>query len=98
MPFAPLYDRILVRTKVKDTRTASGIVIPSSREQRPDQGEVVAVGHGHFLTDGKTVPLHVKVGDIVQFDPARSGEEITVDGEALVLFHEHEIMGIITSK
>jgi chaperonin GroES len=91
MPFAPLYDRILVRTKVKDTRTASGIVIPSSREQRPDQGEVVAVGHGHFLTDGK-------VGDIVQFDPARSGEEITVDGEALVLFHEHEIMGIITSK
>lgn len=95
MPFQPLYDRVLVRVTLKSSTTASGIVIPSNREQRPDQGEVLAVGAGHFLADGKTVPLTVAVGNVVQFDP-RAGSAVEVDGEELVVFHEHEIIGIVS--
>lgn len=95
MPFQPLYDRVLVRTTVKSSTTASGIVIPSTREQRPDQGEVVAVGAGHFVADGRVVPLTVKVGDIVRFNP-NAGMEVDVDGEELTLFQEADIMGVLS--
>jgi len=95
MPFQPLYDRLLVRVSAKSQTTESGIVIPARSEVRPDQGEVLAVGQGHFLTDGRTVPLTVKVGDIVQFDP-RSGQPVAIDGEELFVFQEHEIIGIVS--
>lgn len=95
MPFQPLYDRVLVRVTVKSSTTASGIVIPSAREQRPDQGEVVATGAGHFVADGRIVPLTVKVGDIVRFNP-NAGFPVDVNGEELTLFQEAEIWGIIS--
>jgi chaperonin GroES len=95
MPFQPLYDRLLVRVTVKPQTTASGIVIPSNREQRPDQGEVVAVGAGHFVADGRVVPMTVKVGDIVHFNP-NAGYPVEVDGEELTLFQEAEIMGVVS--
>jgi chaperonin GroES len=94
MPLIPLYDKIVVRLEVKAQTTASGIVIASNREQRSDQGEVIAVGQGHFLQDGTIVPLTVKAGDIVQFNP-QSGQDMVVDGEQLRVFQEAEIIGII---
>lgn len=93
MPIRPLYDRVLVRSTAQSSTTESGLVIPSGAAGRPDQGLVIAVGEGHFLTDGTLRELSVKVGDTVLFPP-RSGQQVTVDGEEMLVFHESEIIGV----
>lgn len=94
MKFRPLHDRVLVRRVEEDTKTAGGIIIPDSAQEKPSQGEVVAVGNGTRADDGKVTPLDVKPKDKVLFGKW-SGNEVTVDGEELLIMKESDILGII---
>ena len=94
MKIRPLYDRIVVRRKEEETKTAGGIVLPGSAKEKPNQGEVVAVGQGKLLDSGEVRPLSVKVGDQVVFGQY-SGNNIKVDGDELIILSESEIFGII---
>jgi chaperonin GroES len=95
MPFQPLYDRVLVRVNEQEKTSAGGIFLPQSGAKRKDEGEVVAAGPGHFVVDGRIVPLSLKVGDRVRFIPG-AGLDIDVDGEEFTLFQEAEILGVIS--
>jgi chaperonin GroES len=79
----------------EERKTASGIVIPDSATEKPDQGEVMAVGTGKILEDGKVRPLDVKVGDRVLFGKY-SGSTVKVDGDELLVMREEDIMGVVT--
>jgi chaperonin GroES len=94
MKFRPLHDRVLVRRVDEDTKTAGGIIIPDSAQEKPSQGEVVAVGSGTRADDGKVTPLDVKPKDKVLFGKW-SGNEVTIDGEELLIMKESDILGII---
>jgi len=94
MKFRPLHDRVLVRRVEEDTKTAGGIIIPDSAQEKPSQGEVVAVGNGTRSDDGKVTRLDVKPKDKVLFGKW-SGNEVTVDGEELLIMKESDILGII---
>jgi len=94
MKIRPLYDRIVVRRKEEETKTAGGIVLPGSAKEKPNQGEVVAVGQGKLLDSGEVRPLSVKVGDQVVFGQY-SGNNIKVDGDELIILAESEIFGVI---
>ena len=94
MKIRPLYDRIVVRRKEEETKTAGGIVLPGSAKEKPNQGEVVAIGHGKLLDSGEVRPLSVKVGDQVVFGQY-SGNNIKVDGDELIILSETEIFGIL---
>ncbi len=94
MKFRPLHDRVLVRRVDEDTKTAGGIIIPDTAQEKPSQGEVVAVGTGTLGDDGKTTPLDVKPKDKVLFGKW-SGSEVTIDGEELLIMKESDILGII---
>lgn len=94
MKFRPLHDRVLVRRVDEDTKTAGGIIIPDSAQEKPSQGEVVAVGSGASADDGKVTPLDVKPKDKVLFGKW-SGNEVTIDGEELLIMKESDILGII---
>ena len=94
MKFRPWHDRVLVRRVEEDTKTAGGIIIPDSAQEKPSQGEVVAVGNGTRGDDGKVTPLDVKPKDKVLFGKW-SGNEVTVDGEELLIMKESDILGII---
>ena len=97
MNIRPLYDRIVVkRLDTQDEKTASGLIIPDSAKEKPQEGEVVAVGKGKRLEDGKVVPLDVKVGDRILFGKY-SGSEIKLDGEELLIMREDEVLGILDS-
>jgi len=90
----PLGDRVLVKPIPSETKTKSGIIIPETVEkEKPDQGEIVAVGEGKY-EDGKLIPLRVKVGDIVLFSKY-SPDEIKVDGEEYYILREENILAII---
>ena len=93
MAIRPLHDRILVRRLDEEKTTAGGIVIPDSASEKPSQGEVVAVGKGKLLDDGKVQVLDVKAGDTVLFGKY-SGTEVKVDGEELLVMREDDVMGI----
>jgi chaperonin GroES len=94
MKFRPLYDRVVVkRIDEKDT-TRSGIVIPDSAKEKPQQGEVMAIGKGKRLDDGKMVDLDVKVGDRVLFGKY-SGNEIKLDGIEYIIMREDDVLGIL---
>jgi chaperonin GroES len=80
MKIRPLHDRVVVRRLEEERKTASGIVIPDTAAEKPDQGEVIAIGNGKILDDGKTRPLDVKVGDRVLFGKY-SGQTVKVKGE-----------------
>jgi len=95
MPIRPLYDRVIVRSLDVSKTTESGIVVYSPTADKPDHGEVVAVGDGHVLNDGTLRPLTVKVGDQVLFGKY-DGSPISVDGEDLLVFLESQIIGIIS--
>ncbi|MBG53791.1 MAG: co-chaperone GroES [Alphaproteobacteria bacterium] len=97
MKFRPLHDRVLVRRVQEDTKTAGGIIIPDSAQEKPSEGEVVAVGAGVRNEDGKVTPLDVKAGDRVLFGKW-SGTEVKVDGEELLIMKESDILGIIEGK
>ena len=94
MKFRPLHDRVLVRRVDEDTKTAGGIIIPDSAQEKPSQGVIVAVGSGARSDDGSVTPLDVKVKDTVLFGKW-SGSEVTVDGEELLIMKESDILGII---
>ena len=94
MGFRPLHDRVVVRRIEEDNKTAGGIIIPDTAKEKPQQGEVLAVGPGARDENGKIVPLDVKVGDKVLFGKW-SGSEVTIDGEELLIMKESDILGII---
>jgi len=94
MKIRPLYDRIVVRRKEEETKTAGGIVLPGSAKEKPNQGEVIAVGQGKLLDNGELRPVSVKVGDQVVFGQY-SGNNIKVDGEELIILSETDIFGVI---
>ena len=94
MKLRPLADRVIVKRLENETKTASGIVIPDTAAEKPDQGEVKAIGKGKVGDDGKVRPLDVKVGDRVLFGKY-SGQTVKVQGEELLVMREEDIMGVI---
>ena len=94
MAFRPLHDRILVRRIEADEKTAGGIIIPDTAKEKPQEGEVIAVGPGARDESGKFVELDVKVGDRILFGKW-SGTEIKLDGEDLLIMKESDVMGVI---
>lgn len=93
MAFRPLQDRVLVRRVEEEAKTKGGIIIPDTAKEKPQEGEIVAVGNGVLGDDGKRVALEVKAGDRVLF-AKWGGTEVTVDGEELIIMKESDIMGI----
>ncbi|MFV9930833.1 MAG: co-chaperone GroES [Francisella endosymbiont of Hyalomma asiaticum] len=94
MNIRPLQDRILVRRAEEEAKSAGGIILTGSAQEKPSQGEVVAVGNGKKLDNGSTLPMDVKVGDKVLFGKY-SGSEVKVGDETLLMMREEDIMGII---
>ncbi len=94
MKIRPIHDRVIVKRLEEERKTASGIVIPDTAAEKPEQGEVKAVGAGKRQDDGKVVPVDVKVGDRVLFGKY-SGQTVKVDGEELLVMREEDIMGVI---
>jgi chaperonin GroES len=92
--FRPLHDRVLVRRIEAEEKTAGGIIIPDTAKEKPQEGEVVAVGTGSKAEDGKVKPLDVKSGDRILFGKW-SGTEVKVDGEELLIMKESDILGVI---
>ena len=95
MGFKPLHDRIAVRRVAQDEKTAGGIIIPDTAQEKPSEGVVVSVGSGARSKDGTIVPLEVKSGDKVLFGKW-SGTETTIQGDELLIMQESDIMGIIS--
>ncbi|MGO8955734.1 MAG: co-chaperone GroES [Rhodomicrobium sp.] len=94
MKFRPLHDRVVVRRLEEEERTKGGIIIPDTAKEKPQQGEVVAVGPGARNEEGQIVALDVKAGDRVLFGKW-SGTEVKIDGEDLLIMKESDILGII---
>ncbi|PBB19871.1 co-chaperone GroES [Mesorhizobium sp. WSM4313] len=94
MTFRPLHDRVLVRRIEAEEKTAGGIIIPDTAKEKPQEGEVIAVGPGARDESGKLVPLDVKVGDRILFGKW-SGTEIKLNGEDLLIMKESDVMGVI---
>ena len=94
MQIRPLHDRVIIKRLEAETTTAFGIVIPDSAGEKPDQGEVIAVGPGKRDDNGKQITLDVKVGDRVLFGKY-AGQTVKVDGEELLVMREEDIMGIV---
>jgi chaperonin GroES len=97
MSFRPLHDRVVVRRVDSDEKTAGGIIIPDTAQEKPSEGEVVAVGSGARAEDGSVTPMDVKAGDRVLFGKW-SGTEVSIDGEELLIMKESDIMGVIEAK
>lgn len=94
MNFRPLHDRVLVRRVEEDTKTAGGIIIPETAQEKPSQGEIVSTGPGARGEDGAVSPLDVSKGDKVLFGKW-SGTEVKINGEDLLIMKEADIMGVI---
>ena len=94
MKIRPLHDRVIVKRLDEERKSAGGIVIPDTAAEKPDQGEIVAVGKGKKDDKGKLIPVDVKVGDRVLFGKF-SGQTVTVKGEELLVMREDDIMGVI---
>jgi len=94
MKFKPLRDRVLVKYSEEAERTASGLYIPDTAKEKPQKGEIVAVGSGKVTDDGKLQPISVKVGDIVLFDKY-SGSKVTMDDVEYLIIKEEDILGIV---
>src|SRR4029079_12241929 len=94
MKFRPLHDRVVVRRVDEDTKTKGGIIIPDTAQEKPMQGEIIAVGPGGRDEAGKLVPIDVKVGDVVLFGKW-SGTEVKIDGQDLLIMKESDIMGVL---
>jgi len=94
MKIRPLHDRVIVKRLEEVRTTASGIVIPDTAAEKPDQGEIIAIGNGKVLEDGSVRKLDVKVGDKVLFGKY-SGQAVKVDGDELLVMREEDIMGVV---
>ena len=98
MNIRPLYDRIVVkRLDEQDEKTAGGLIIPDTAKEKPQQGEVVAVGKGKRLEDGKVITLDVQVGDKILFGKY-SGSEIKIDGNEYLIMREDEVLGVLSTS
>ena len=97
MKFRPLHDRVLIKVLEGEEKTAGGIIIPDTAKEKPQEGEIVAVGSGARTEDGKIIPMDVKVGDKVLFGKW-SGTEVKIDGVEYSIKKEADIMGISKSK
>ncbi len=97
MKFRPLHDRVVVRRVDSEGKTAGGIIIPDTAQEKPQEGEIVAVGPGARDDTGKLVPLDVKAGDRILFGKW-SGTEVKIDGEDLLIMKESDVMGIVEGK
>ncbi len=94
MKLRPLHDRVIVKRLENETKTASGIVIPDNAAEKPDQGEVMAVGPGKRNDKGELTPVGVSVGDRVLFGKY-AGQSVKIDGEEVLVMREEDIMGVI---
>jgi len=94
MSLRPLHDRVLVKPLEADTKTAGGIIIPDTAQEKPQEGKVVAVGNGKVAEDGKKTPLDVKKGDKVLFSKY-SGSEVKLDGEDHLIMREDDILAVL---
>jgi chaperonin GroES len=97
MKIRPLYDRIVVKRVEEQQQMQGGLYIPDTAKEKPQEGEVVAVGKGKRLEDGKVVPLDVEVGNRILFGKY-SGSDIKIDGEEYLIMREDEVLGILDSK
>jgi chaperonin GroES len=95
--FRPLHDRVLVKRVKEEEKTKGGIIIPETAQEKPQEGEVVAVGPGTRDEDGERIALDVKTGDRILFGKW-SGTEVKVDGEELLIMKESDILGVIETK
>ncbi len=94
MKLRPMQDRIIVKRLEEETKTAGGIFIPDTAKEKPQKGEVVAVGNGKKTDDGKVIPLDVKAGDKVLFGKY-AGTEIKIEGEEYLIMREDDILGVM---
>ena len=94
MKIKPLHDRVIVKRIEEDSTSKGGIIIPDSAKEKPAQGEVIAVGGGKVLDDGKTAPMNVKAGDRVLFSKY-AGNEVKLEGEEFLIMREDDILGIL---
>jgi len=94
MNLRPLHDRVIVKRLDQETKTASGLIIPDAAAEKPDQGEILAIGNGKVQDNGQVRPLEVKVGDRVLFGKY-SGQAVKVDGEELLVMREEDIMAVV---
>ena len=97
MEFRPLHDRVVVRRVDSEGKSAGGIIIPDTAQEKPQEGEIVAVGPGARDETGKLAPLDVKAGDRILFGKW-SGTEVKIDGEDLLIMKESDVMGVIEGK
>ena len=97
MKFRPLHDRVVVRRIEQEAKTAGGIIIPDTAKEKPQEGEIVAVGPGGRDESGKLIPIDVKAGDRVLFGKW-SGTEVKIDGEELLIMKESDIMGVLEQR
>ncbi|MDA8789466.1 co-chaperone GroES [Pseudomonadales bacterium] len=95
MKIRPLHDRVVVRRNEEESTSAGGIVLPGSAKEKPNQGEVIAVGNGKVLDNGEVRALDVKVGDVIVFGKYAGSDTIEVDGEDLVILSESDIKAVI---
>ncbi len=94
MKVRPLHDRVIVKRLEEERKTASGIVIPDNATEKPDQGEIIAVGNGKIGDDGKLRPMNVKVGDKVLFGKY-AGQNFKMDGQEYMTMREDDIIGVV---
>ncbi|MGJ7914493.1 co-chaperone GroES [Massilia sp. LXY-6] len=94
MNLRPLHDRVIVKRLDQETKTASGLIIPEAAAEKPDQGEILAVGNGKVQENGNVRPLEVKVGDRVLFGKY-SGQTVKVNGDELLVMREEDIMAVV---
>jgi chaperonin GroES len=94
LKFRPLHDRVVVKRITAESKSAGGIIIPDTAQEKPSQGEIIAVGPGGRDETGKLIPLDVKVGNTVLFGKW-SGTEVKIDGEDLLIMKESDIMGVV---
>ena len=97
MKFRPLHDRVVVRRVESEAKSAGGIIIPDTAKEKPQEGEIIAVGPGARDEAGKLVPLDVKTGDRILFGKW-SGTEVKIDGEELLIMKESDVMGVVEHK
>jgi chaperonin GroES len=95
MKIRPLHDRVIVRREEEEQKTAGGILLPGSAQEKPNRGEIVAVGSGRVLDNGDTRAVDVKVGDIVVFGQYAGNDKIDVDGEELIILSESDIKAVV---
>jgi chaperonin GroES len=97
MEFTPLHDRVLVRRIDSEDKTKGGLIIPDTAKEKPQEGEVVAVGEGARKDSGELIPMTVKAGDRILFGKW-SGTEVKLEGEELLIMKESDILGVLSDK